>query len=496
MTGLINKHLLLISLIVLLGLFFTTKANAATLANVSDIISTSRPSAAAPLAQDQLAATTSAAIVSLDTPILSNSPDFLASDSALLFADTGQTISVGLNVASESAQDKPLTNQQIVYFTSSIANAHHKGTTMIVPVTATHTIKFTTVTGIPASGHIIIAFPFITQTAACTPNCANIASPSATGFSFNGMTVSAPSDVRFNNATCSTVSVNSAAGTIDCALTSSVAAATTVTVLIGCTAGTTSCTTFAPRLINPTKGPTAAGLADTWKVTISTTDTSGITLDTGRALIATIEAVTVQGIVEPYLTFTIAGIAGGTPVCSASDTTNAGLTQTAEFVDLGSLTNASINIEAQNLTVNTNASAGYAITATSSGRFINPASGFWITQANNPDTALTANDTPAPGFLTAGTPAFGIHPCANSGASTTVPTISGIWGSGVTGGGAGAKYSNPWNSGAAGFYANISSTSVPSATSVTTVEYAATVSQTTPTGVYSTYFTYVATATF
>lgn len=477
--GIIRKQLLLACLILFLGLFFTQKVNAASLANVSDTISTSRPSASAPLATAQTATTdTQVTIVSFTTPQLNNSPMFLASDSALLLADTGQTAS-RVNVASESAHDKPSTNQQVVYFTGQIGNTHHAGTTMIVPVTSTHTIKFTTVAGIPASGHIIIQFP----------TGGNIASPSATGFSFNGMTASNPTDVKYNNATCTSVTVTSSTGTIDCVLTSSVAAATTVTVLIGCTAGTTSCTTFAPRLINPTKGTSAEGTADIWQVLIKTQDNSAIDLDSGRAKIATIEAVQVQGIVEPYITFTISGVTAGSSVCG--DTTTAGTSPTATFVDLGSLNSGQVNIEAQNLTVNTNASAGYAITATSSGRFINPASGFYLSDANG-GNGLTANDTPVPAAIAAGTAKFGIHPCSTSG--SPAPTVSsGTWG---TGGGASNLYSNPWNTGTNGFYASLSSTTQPSSASITTVEYAASVTATTPTGIYSNYFTYVATAIF
>lgn len=474
MTGIIKKQFTLPLLILFLGLFFTTKANAASLANVSDIITTSRPSASAPLNTDQAGSATQISLVD-------NGSIFLSSDSAILQFDTNQTLEAK-NVTSMSAQIAGSPNTRNVYFTSAITNTHHKGTAVFVPVTATHTIKFTTISSIPASGHIIILFPVPATNA-------NIASPSATGFSFNGMTGSNPTDVKFNNATCTSVTVTASTGTIDCVLTSSVAGATTITVLVGCTTGTTACTVFAPRLINPTKSA-AAGTADTWKITVKTQDASSIDLDSAKAVVATVEAVQVQGTVDAFLTFSIAGQNTG----SACSDTGLSTISTATFVNLGSLS-TNISIAAQKLTVTTNGSGGYTITATSSGRFINPASGFWIADANI-GNGLTANDTPAPGFFTAGTPAFGIHPCSVAG--TYTPTIPAGWSTGATGGGAGAKYSNPWNTGTNGFFANISSYSAPagSDTSSTDVEYAATVAATTPAGIYSNYFTYVATPIF
>ena len=112
------------------------------------------------------------------------------------------------------------------------------------------------------------------------------------------------------------------------------------------------------------------------------------------------------------MTFTIAGIANGGSACSDTTNPGTGLDATATFVNLGGLTNAGINISGQTLTVNTNANNGYTITSTSSGRFINPATGYWITDANG-GNGLTSNDHPVPASITAGTPDFGIHACGS-----------------------------------------------------------------------------------
>lgn len=475
MTRIIKKQLILLPLLILfLGLFFTTKASAASLSNVSDTITTSRPSASAPLNADQAASATQVSVVD-------NGSIYLSSDSAVLQADTGQTQNI-VNVASMSAQITGTPNTRNVYFTSTITNTHHKGTAVVVPVTATHTIKFTTVSNIPSGGKIVITFP---------GSGVNTASPSASTFAFNGLTsANASTYIQTNNATTCTWTIT--APSIECVTSSSIAGATTITFLIGCTTQSGgTCTAFSPRLINPTKSA-AAGTADTWKITVKTQDASSIDLDSAKAVIGTVEAVQVQGTVDAFLTFSIAG-QGGT-VCS--DATNAGITATATFVDLGSLS-TNISISAQRLTVTTNGAGGYNIIATSSGRFINPASGFWIPDANG-GNGLTANDTtnfsttPSPGAITAGTPAFGIHPCAVSGSYT--PTVNSTgWG---TGGGASNKFANPWNTGTNGFYAYISNYPGPAGTSQTDVEYAATVAATTPAGIYSNYFTYVATPVF
>lgn len=492
MTGIVRKQFILPLIILLLGLFFTNKVNAATLANVSDIISTSRPSASAPLATNQAASATQVVVTSFPAGA-NNSTSWLASDSAVLNFDTGQTLNT-VTIASTSAEGVPAANQKTLYFTNTAANAHHQGTAVFTSITATHTIKFTTISGIPGSGHIIIDFP---------GTGSNIASPSATTFAFNNIS---SSQITTNNATCSSWSIT--APRLDCTLNASgVAGSTTVTIILGCTTGTTACTVFSPRLINPIKGATAAGSADTWKVTISTTDTTangGTVLDTGSAKIATVEAVQVQGTVEPTLTFTISGTTDGSDVtsaasgCGTSIVSNAGIDTTATFVNLGILSNGRLNKAIQRLRVSTNGSTGYSITATSSGRFINPASGFFFADANS-GNGLTANDTPVPAVIEVAAPTaakFGIHPCGSRvaavgsdqwvNAGTAPNTTDGT-----------AKFSNPWNTGTSGFYNTIATyTAGPVTNDDTAILYAATVLGSTPAGIYGNYYTYVATATF
>ena len=477
-----KNELILASILFLIGLFFVQKANAASLINVSDTLSTSRPSASAPLNGDQAGGVG-------QVTIFDNGSYFLASDSAIFWPSAGETLNT-VNVASMSAANTPGAGQRIVYFTNTVTNSHHAGDPVTVAATATHTIEFTTNTSIPSGGHIILNFPI---------SSTNTASPSATGFSFNGLTsATAPTYIQCNpTSACAgtwTVSGNS----IQTTTNAIEAGATPIVISIGCKTGVSSggvCTSPSPLLVNPTK-TNAAGTSDIWKLTIQTTDNSAtpVVLDSSRIAVGTIEAVQVQATVEPSITFTISGVANNTSACSDTTNPGTGLNATATFVNLGSLANGAINISAQTLVVNTNGAAGYVITATSSGRFINPANGFWLTD-NMGTTGLTANDTPvAATFPATSNPYFGIHPC--SAGSSSIPTIPAGWSSGATTFSAGAKYSNPWSTGDDAFYATISSYAAPASNSTTTVEYAATVGPTTPAGTYSNYFTYVATGTF
>lgn len=471
------KRLFLGVAFVVLHLFFLLPKNASaeTLATASDTITTSRPSASAPLNADQAANATMVTVVD-------NGSIYLASDSATLRADTGETQNT-VTIASMSAQIAGTPNTRYVYFVSTAANTHHAGDPVTVAVTAMHKVQFTTVNAIPASGKIVITFP---------GSANNTASPSATTFAFNGLS---STNIKPDNVTCNTLTISSP--NITCTTTAGVAAATTVTFLIGCSANSgSSCTTAVPTLINPTK-TAAAGTADTWKLQIKTQDSSSVDIDSVRIKIGTVEAVQVQATVDPTLTVVIAGLANGanfnTVSGCASETTNSGVAATATTVDLGALGNGVINIAGQTITVSTNSSFGYAITATSSGRFIDAATGQWIKDANGGD-GLTANDTPAPAALPAtGNPAFGIGPCG-----TRVPTSSPDWDDeSALAFGSGGKLSNPWNSGANSYYATLASyTGGPVSSDVTAIRYGATVSSTTPAGIYTTVFTYVVTPTF
>ncbi len=482
-----KRSILSLGLIYIFILFFLSAKTsyAATLASVSDTITTSRPSASAPLTANQAANAT-------QVTVADNGSIYLASDSATFRPDTGETIDTAKNVSSMSAQISGTPNTRIVYFTNTIANTHHAGDPVVVPITAMHTISFRTVAAIPTSGKITITFPALT-----TGDANNAASPSATTFQLNALS---DTNVKINGLSGAgtftgtyTNPSNGTSPTIALALTSTttIAASTTVTILLGCSANSgASCTTQVPTIINPTK-TAAAGTADSWALTITTTDvTNSIDLDTAKIRIGTNSSIQVQATVDPTLTFTIAGIANSTAIntgnttgCTNTETTNTGIASTATTVNLGNLSSAAINISAQLITISTNAQNGYSLTATSSGHLLNPATGFWI------------NDSTTPTVMTAGTPWFGIHACG-------LNVASGTWATGATGGGANAKYGWPTAASAltlasvaTGPIGNTASTGGVGA-GLTSVEYASTVDVTVPAGIYSTVITYVATPTF
>lgn len=445
-------------ILILFGYFFVHEAAAASLKNLTDIISTSRPSAASPLSANAPAGTGQLSIAN-------NGSRFLASDSAKIIQGSGTVSNAGLLVSSQSTA---LTTVSLSNTTGTFAGAG--ADVLIFPVTARHTISFTTATAIPVNGRIVITFP---------GNANTTASPSASTFAFNGLVAS---NVTVSGATCSGATLVVNAPTITCTTASAVPAGTGITITVG---------SSTPTLINPTKTHTA-GSADIWSIAVRTTDASGNTLDSKSAKIATIESVRVHVNVEPTLTFVITGVSNGVNSNTISSscgsiTTNAGTDTTATTVNLGLLSNG-VSIAAQKLTVSTNAPTGYVITAASSGQFTNTTSSTPIADANG-GLGLTANDTPAPATITPSTAAFGIHPC---GARSN--TNSNQW---VNGGDIHtARFSNPWNTGTNTFYNTLASYSGPIANDNTAVVYGATISPETPAGIYQTTLTYTATATF
>lgn len=478
-----KKPALIVVVILLLLLGVKNTAHAAALAQFSDTITTSRPSAAAPLASDQAANATQVTIVS-DTQ---NYSIFIASDSATFLPDSGESENTGINVASMSALNVPSSGQRTIYFTNSISNAHHQGDPVVVPITAMHTIKFTNQTSIPSGGKIIITFP---------GTGVNTASPSATAFSFNGLS-SSDISYQLGNGTCASVTVS--APTITCVTNANISGGSVNTFLIGCADGSTneaSCVAQRPRLINPTKatsnvqsGANATTVeADNWRINVQTQDTpaNGSTvLDQSTTTVATIESVQIQASVDPTLTFTIAGINSGVSLASGhgsgcSDTTNSGINTTGTFVNLGLLVSTKISLAAQDLSVSTNEAAGYVLTATSSGHLSDSASGYGI-----------ADNGTSPNPLTVGTENFGIHACGTDANSIFTPGSGVCTTSACTTGGSG-KVAWPTPTSAL----TLASRGGITAGVVTTVEYASTVSGTTPAGTYTTVITYVATPTF
>ncbi len=401
-------------------LFFVkiSHANAADLINTRDTLSTSRPSAASPF-------TSNAASNDRTITILNNGSFYLASDSAQIIRhSTGTILATDIPISSQSA------GLSTIYLGDDIGTNTTSGDDiLLVPITSTHTIRFTTASEIPAGGDILLTFPGAAN---------NSASPSATTFAFNGLnsTGGLPGGISSHNISCNTNSFVFSPQ-IMCETTGSVPAGTTITILIGCTAQSGgNCTTQSPTLINPTK-TTTTGTADIWKIFIQTRDATDIELDSATVAIGTIDSVTVRASIDPSLTFAITGIGNGSAVnlgnttgCLQTEITNSGLNSTATEINLGLLADTPSgidvrvgNIAAQRINISTNAANGYTLSATSSGQLINPTTGFFLASSTTP-TAFPSNSSDW----------FGIHPCGldvttatwNSTASTSCNTyISG-----------------------------------------------------------------------
>ena len=272
LSELIKKSILLPLLLVVLGFFFVSKANAA-IYNASDVPTTERPSASAPLVSTQAGGSTVNQVTVVD-----NGSMFLSSDSAVLMSDTGQTQDI-MTVASMSAQLVGPPVQKNVYFTGQIPDAHHQGTTVFAPVTATHIVDFIS-NNLPNGGKIVITFPTITDLAS-----GNIASPSGTGFEFNNLTNA--SVICYPTTACSggAISVSYPSITLT---TAAALSGTQVYVAIGCTGtisvtnGFATCSAYKPALINPvvSSNTTCSGSpqvcnADIWKLQLQTQTSVG-----------------------------------------------------------------------------------------------------------------------------------------------------------------------------------------------------------------------------
>lgn len=456
--------------------FFSFKsAWAATLPLAKDTISTSRPSVSTSLF---VGVSTGVSQIFINTPS-TNAGRFIASDSAFLIGTPGSNET--LNVASMSAV---VGNTAALYFSSALAGNHNVGASVMTAVTAQHVINFKNISAIPAGGSIQVIFP--------VGNATTQSLPSINGFSFNNITDTKLS-ATFSPAgpTCATWTITPGTGLIQCNIGTGITGVTTITINIGLN-------NTSPVLINPTK-IIASGTADTWSITLKTRDNFGTDMDTAKVRIATIDSVEVYATVDPYINFSIAGIADGTAIntgntsgCTNTEITNSGIGSTATTVNLGVLGAGQINIAAQLLSIATNGNGGYVLTATASGHLIDPASGYWLNDAQN---TPTANDFPIPVAIVAGTTAYGIHSCGQD-------VTTGTWGANncTTAGGT-CKYANP----APVYYYTLASDATGPIGSgsgdgygdgLTSVEYASTISNIVPAGNYRTAMTYVATATF
>lgn len=221
-----------------------------------------------------------------------------------------------------------------------------------------HTVEFTTVSAV-ANGFFQVLLP----ADATTPNDGN---PDDEGYDFNtSVTVTAPSDV---GSTFDFVAgVATASGATGCTAPANYhcfefhySGVGAIGQAFSLTIGSGANTPIAPA----TGTSHTEGTADTYPVLVKqfsnqANPNSATPVDTTTTRVAHIEAVRVTATVEPTISLSVAGIASGTTRCGVSTD----VTTTALSVPFGSMVLNSFKTLAQDVTVSTNASSGYVVTA-------------------------------------------------------------------------------------------------------------------------------------
>jgi hypothetical protein len=117
-------------------------------------------------------------------------------------------------------------------------------------------------------------------------------------------------------------------------------------------------------VINPAPREThTLGQANSHTLLIQHRDASNVTRDSTAVAVGVIEAVKVTATVDPTIEFTISGVADSVSKCGVNPVTDNTVTTTATAVPFGVLSLNSFVNAAQELTVTTNGTDGYAVTA-------------------------------------------------------------------------------------------------------------------------------------
>jgi hypothetical protein len=278
-----------------------------------------------------------------------NNTNHLFPGDVLCFTDAGQNGCIG-DTTYTVASVIDTTNFNL---TAPLANNLDTSGYAVATQSGSWTVGFTTGSAVPSDGDIIITIPM------ADGSKGNNGIPDATGgvltggFDLNGLIAGNVSITGCTPADWDTPVVTAGSGTGNHTIviprkTSACAGGTAVVVTI---AGS--------GLVNPapiTSGHTQ-GTADIYGVTISTRNGSDNIIDTAVPRAAPVEAVLISTTIDESLSFVVTGLIAGT-YCGAST-----ITTTATSVPWGQLANTNtFYYAAQQLTVSTNGSGGYAVT--------------------------------------------------------------------------------------------------------------------------------------
>jgi hypothetical protein len=217
------------------------------------------------------------------------------------------------------------------------------------------TVRFTTANAI-AGGRFRILVPSLTSDTAAADGI-----PDGGYFDFGASapTVTCPTDITgydfvTGTATASTITINTTDyHAYECAYSGAGASGTAFN-------GTTNDAITISNIINPAPGAShTTGTADTYGLIVQHINSSFAVADNTAVGIGVIEAVKVTATVDPQITFQIIGLATGTSACGV----NTGVTTTAASVPFGNISISAFTNAAQALTVSTNASSGFTVTA-------------------------------------------------------------------------------------------------------------------------------------
>jgi len=314
------------------------KLNSASLTNASATLSNSRLSYSG-----QVQTGVSAGVIAINIKTAGNIPD---KNTNHIFPK--DTISVGPNGNLTVASIVDTDTFMVGVGLSAPAS---DGDTIYATQSGTLTVAFTTTYVIPAGGDVIVTIPDpATNGNDGAPDTAD--STANNGFDFNTITtanITCPTGANWSK---TSATAGSGSGhTVICTTNAEVAASSALTVIVG--DGTKGLVNPAPIYSGHTQG-----MADTYTVTVQTRDLGDLVIDDANTKVAPVEAVLVSATVDQTLTFQVRGITAGTAACG----TAVDITTTAYSVPWGTLSIAdSFKNAAQQLTVSTNADAGYTV---------------------------------------------------------------------------------------------------------------------------------------
>ena len=278
-----------------------------------------------------------------------NDTNHLFPGDVLCFTDAGQNGCIGNTTYTVST----ITDATHFNLTSPLGNNLDTAGYAVASQSGTWTLNFTTASVVPNGGSILVTIPMADNAKGNDGIPDSSGSISTSGFDLNKLTSGNVTVTGCTSANWGTPVITVGSGTSDHTIsiprsTSSCAGGTTITITIG-----------GNGIVNPapiTSGH-VQGSADIYPVTVATRDAGLGTIDSSIPRAEVVEAVLISTTVDQSLSFIVSGLSAGT-YCGQST-----ITTTPTSVPWGHLgaTNTFF-YAAQQLTVSSNSSNGYAVT--------------------------------------------------------------------------------------------------------------------------------------